>query len=204
MPFSKTLPLDDEARGQLIAVAWESIRHGLARGAPLRPDRDAFPPALRAHRAAFVTLHHFHSLRGCVGHLDPCMPLVRDVAENAFAAAFRDPRFPGLEAWEFHGLTLEVAVLSIPEPMHFRDEADLLRQLRPGVDGLILSEGSARGTLLPAVWEALPDPRQFLCELKRKAGLPADCWSRTLRVARYQAEAFGGGPPPAPAVAAAR
>lgn len=196
MPFSKTPPLADEARVQLITVAWDSIRHGLAHGAPLRPDRAAFPTVLRAHRAAFVTLHHFHSLRGCVGHLDPCMPLVLDVAENAFAAAFRDPRFSGLEPWEFHGLTLEVSVLSIPEPMHFRDETDLLRQLRPGVDGLILSEGAARGTFLPAVWEALPEPRQFLTELKRKAGLPPDWWSRSLRAARYQTEAFGGGPPP--------
>jgi uncharacterized protein len=195
MPFSEHPTLDAEARGLLVAVAWESIQHGLNRGTPLRPDPSAFPEVLRAHRAAFVTLHHFHSLRGCIGHLEPCMPLVADVAENAFAAAFRDPRFQPLEPWEFAGLTLEVSVLSIPEPMRVRDEADLLGQLRPGLDGLTLSDGPARGTFLPAVWEALPQPRQFLMELKRKAGLPPDGWSRTLRVERYTTEAFGGAPP---------
>jgi hypothetical protein len=76
--------------------------------------------------------------------------------------------------------------------MTFRDEPDLLRQLRPAVDGLILEDGSARGTFLPAVWESLPEPRQFLNELKRKAGLPANHWSETLKVSRYQTESFGG------------
>ncbi len=196
MPFSEHPTLDAQARGRLVAVAWESIQAGLSQGRPLRPDPAAFPEVLRAHRAAFVTLHHFHSLRGCIGHLEPCMPLVADVAENAFAAAFRDPRFPALAPWELAGLTLEVSVLSIPEPLRVRDEADLLGQLRPGVDGLTLIDGPARGTFLPTVWDALPEPRQFLAELKHKAGLPPDWWSRTLRFERYGTEAFGGPPPP--------
>jgi len=191
MPFSEPAMLDPEARRRLLEVAWESLRHGLARGTPLTPDPAEFPEPLRAHRAAFVTLNHFQSLRGCIGHLEPCAPLVQDVAENAFAAAFRDPRFPRLEPWELDGLTLDISVLSIPEPMRFRDEQDLLRQLRPGVDGLILADGAARGTFLPSVWESLPTPREFLNHLKGKAGLPGGYWSPTLRVSRYHTESFG-------------
>ena len=192
MPFSEPAMLDEEARRRLLAVAWESIHHGLTRGAPLAPDPAEFPDALRAHRAAFVTLHHFHTLRGCIGHLEPCAPLVVDVADNAFAAAFSDPRFSRLEPWELDDLTLDISVLSLPEPMSFRDEQDLLRQLRPGVDGLILSDGRARGTFLPSVWGSLPEPRDFLTQLKGKAGLPGGYWSSTLRVSRYHTESFGG------------
>ncbi|MGE5155183.1 MAG: AMMECR1 domain-containing protein, partial [Bdellovibrio bacteriovorus] len=77
-----------------------------------------------------------------------------------------------------------------PQPMEFRDEADLLEQLRPGVDGLILEDGGRRGTFLPAVWDSLTEPRLFLAELKRKAGLPATYWSPTLKVSRYNTETF--------------
>ena len=74
--------------------------------------------------------------------------------------------------------------------MTFSSEADLLKQLRPGVDGLILEEDGYRGTFLPSVWESLPRPEQFLQHLKLKAGLPSDYWSGTLRVQRYTTESF--------------
>jgi AmmeMemoRadiSam system protein A len=183
--------LDESSRQMLLEVAWESIRHGLVNGVPIRPDPVEYPEPLRAHRAAFVTLHRGGDLRGCIGHLEPCQPLVLDVAENAFAAAFRDPRFPRLEPRELNELTLHISVLSIPEPMSFRDEQDLLRQLRPGIDGLILADRGARGTFLPAVWESLPEPRDFLIHLKYKAGLPGNHWSKTLQISRYHTEAFG-------------
>jgi hypothetical protein len=75
--------------------------------------------------------------------------------------------------------------------MTFATEADLLAQIRPGIDGLILTEGQARGTFLPSVWESLAEPRDFLNHLKRKAGLPADHWSDRVRVERYTTESFG-------------
>jgi len=192
MPSSEAQALDPVARRLLLEVAWESIRHGLAVGAPLQPNPAAYPDVLRAPRAAFVTLHHHGALRGCIGHLEASQPLVLDVADNAFAAAFRDPRFGRLEPWELQDLELDCSVLTPAEPMVFQDEPDLLGQLRPGIDGLILEDGWARGTFLPAVWESLPEPRQFLNELKRKAGLPANHWSKTLQVSRYQTESFGG------------
>ena len=191
MPSTETAILDEASRRILLDVAWGSIRHGLATGAQTRPDQLEYPEPLRAHRAAFVTLHRCGELRGCIGHLEPIQPLVLDVAENAFAAAFHDPRFKRLEPQELNGLTLHISVLSIPEPMNFRDEQDLLGQLRPGIDGLILTDGGARGTFLPAVWESLPQPRDFLNHLKLKAGLPGRHWSTTVQVWRYHAEAFG-------------
>lgn len=182
--------LGAEDRAILREVAFGSIRHGVQLGCPVAIEPRDYPAALLAPGASFVTLHRHGDLRGCIGSLTAYRPLVADVAENAFAAAFRDPRFAPLRADELADLDLHISVLSAPQALTFRDEADLLRQLRPGVDGLILTADGHRGTFLPSVWESLPRPEQFLSQLKRKAGLPADYWSPALRVQRYTTEAF--------------
>ncbi len=182
--------LNPQHRRILLRVARESIAHGLRSGRPLLVDPQEYDPELRAMRATFVTLNERGRLRGCIGHLEAIQPLVADVAENAFNAAFRDPRFPPVSAGEFDALEIHISVLSPPEPMEFSSQEDLLRQIRPGIDGLILEEGVYRGTFLPSVWEELPDPRQFLAHLKLKAGLPQDYWSDTLKVYRYTTESF--------------
>lgn len=177
----------------MLDVARRSIAHGLEQGTPLRVDPLQFPEKLQARRACFVTLNRQGQLRGCIGHLEPVQTLIEDVTENAFAAAFRDPRFPPLQASETADLTIDISVLSEPEPIDFTDQQDLLHQIRPGVDGLIL-EGPLghRGTFLPSVWEQLPDRAQFLAHLKLKAGLPADYWDDRIRVWRYTTESFEG------------
>lgn len=192
MPSPDVPRLDEQERRLLIDVAWASIRHGLASGAPSAVVPRDYPPRLREPGAAFVTLHAQGALRGCIGHLEAISPLVVDVADNAFAAAFRDPRFEPLQERELADLELDVSVLTPPEPLKFKDEDDLLRQIQPGADGLILTDRGARGTFLPAVWDSMPEPRRFLAELKRKAGLPRDHWSDTLEVSRYRTETFRG------------
>lgn len=175
----------------LLDLAKASIRHGLQTGQPLPVDVAALPPELQAVRATFVTLYKHGELRGCIGMLKAVRPLAEDIAENAFAAAFRDYRFSPLTEDELARLDIHLSLLTPPEAMVFVSEEDLLAQLRPGEDGLIIEEGARRGTFLPAVWESLPNPRQFLRHLKQKAGLPADYWSDTLRVSRYRAEVIG-------------
>jgi len=187
MPSPEYTP---EQRRVLLSLARASIRHGLETGRPLAVDTKAFDPALQKRRAAFVTLNERGQLRGCIGSLEAYRPLVADVAENAFNAAFRDPRFPPVTPREFPDLRIHISVLSEPEPLAFRDEAELLASLRPGIDGLILEDRGLRGTFLPSVWEQLPDKREFLAHLKLKAGLPPDHWSPTLRVWRYTTESF--------------
>jgi hypothetical protein len=60
--------------------------------------------------------------------------------------------------------------------------------LRQGIDGVILERDRHRGTFLPQMWERLPDPGQFMSELKRKAGLAEDFWSKDLRLYRYEVQ----------------
>ena len=174
----------------LLQVALASIQSGLDTGTPLQVHPDAYPPALSAMRASFVTLKHNGDLRGCIGSLTPVTSLVEDVAHNAFAAAFRDPRFLALTAAELQDLEIAISVLGPTESMAFASEQELLGMLHPGIDGLVLQDGRNRGTFLPAVWESLPQPADFLDHLKQKAGLPANYWSDTLEIQRYTTVSF--------------
>ncbi len=178
-------------RAALLEVARASIQHGLRHGQVLEVEPADYPVTLRPPRATFVTLETGGQLRGCIGALVARQPLVRDVAAHAFAAAFEDPRFPELREDEFPKLDIHISVLSPPEPLSFSSEDELLAQLRPGVDGLIIQFRHYRATFLPAVWEQLPDPYVFLAQLKQKAGLPLDFWSPELSAERYTAEYFG-------------
>ena len=148
-------------------------------------------PAVHETRGCFVTLHKQGVLRGCIGTIEPLQPLVEGVAENAINAAFRDPRFPPLEAEEISQVKFEISVLTVPRKLVFEDAEDLKRQLKPGVHGVILSREGRRATFLPQVWDQLPDLESFLGHLCQKGGLENRCWQdprTTVQV--YEAEHF--------------
>jgi AmmeMemoRadiSam system protein A len=126
-----------------------------------------------------------------MGSLEATEPLIVNVARNAYAAAFRDPRFGPLTRNEFPQLEIHLSLLSPPEELAFASEAELIALMRPGIDGLTLFEGGKRGTLLPSVWKSVGNAREFLMHLKRKTGLAANYWSDTIRVERYTAESIG-------------
>jgi AmmeMemoRadiSam system protein A len=148
-------------------------------------------PAVDEQRGCFVTLHKAGELRGCIGTLEPTEPLRIAVANNACNAAFHDPRFPPVKAPELDDLDFEISVLSVPQVLAFKDRQDLLRQLKPGVHGVILIRDGRRATFLPQVWEQLPDTVAFLQHLCLKGGMAKDCWQdpRT-EVKVYQADYF--------------
>ncbi|HDQ34863.1 MAG TPA: AmmeMemoRadiSam system protein A [Chloroflexi bacterium] len=181
-----------EERAYLLRCAREAIARRLQRAPqPMLPD-EGLTPRLRAPGASFVTLTLAGELRGCIGSLTPRRPLALDVRENAVAAAFEDPRFLPLTPAEFEQLHIEISVLTPHEPLDYTDANDLLQKLRPGVDGVVLEQGWHRATFLPQVWEQLPDPRDFLGHLCRKAQLPPHAWQRgDVDISTYQVEKFG-------------
>ncbi|MGE5665363.1 MAG: AmmeMemoRadiSam system protein A, partial [Betaproteobacteria bacterium] len=113
-----------------------------------------------------------------------------EIAEQAVAAALRDPRFAPVDADELPELRIAVSVLGPAQALETPDEAALLAALRPGVDGLTVVAGERRATFLPQVWQSLPEPRDFLAELKAKAGLPRDAAHTALRYERYTAQTY--------------
>lgn len=186
--MSSNKTISEENRLTVLALTRQSIQHGLERGSPLPVDCTDYPPELTVVRATFVTLEKQGALRGCIGGLAAVRPLVEDIAQNAYSAAFKDPRFPPVESAEIDALAIHLSILSRAQAMQFTSQEDLVAQLRPGIDGLILEAGARRATFLPSVWQSLPEPESFLRHLKQKAGLAVDHWSETLKMYRYTTE----------------
>jgi hypothetical protein len=171
----------DELGSALLTLARAAIAQRFGHSHPVVPDL----PVLHQPGATFVTLTQHDKLRGCIGSLEAWRPLQKDVQVNARSAAFRDPRFKPLLIEEWPETRVEVSLLTPAEPMHFRDQADALDQLRPNIDGVIFSAGHHRATFLPQVWAQLPTPAEFMTHLKQKAGLPADYWGPDVQLERY-------------------
>lgn len=195
---------------QLVSLARASIAQALGARVELKADRLAASAAVAVNAAGttagaacssdaawldqpgavFVTLTLDGALRGCTGSLMAHRALRDDVLANAQAAALRDPRFAPLTVAEWPLVRVEVSLLTAPQLMTVRDEADALAQLRPHEDGVILEAGAHRATFLPQVWEQIAEPRAFLAALKQKAGLPPAYWGPDVRLSRYGVAKF--------------
>ena len=180
-----SINLNAQDKQVLMDIAQQSIQHGLLHATPLKVDASRYNHTLQTQCATFVTLELDHQLRGCIGTLNAYQPLIKDVAEHAFAAAFKDPRFLALNTSEAAKIDIHISVLTPATAMQCHSEDDLLQQLQVGVDGLILKEGSHQATFLPSVWETLPKARDFVQHLKIKAGLNKNYWSQDIQWQRY-------------------
>lgn len=182
------MPLHPEAQRELVAAAYASIAQGLVLGRPGMTAVDCYAAELRVPAATFVTLTAQGKLRGCCGALEVSRPLALDVWQNAYTSAFRDPRFPPLERPEYATLEVEISVLGPLEPIAAGNDEEILAALMRGRDGLLLSCDDRRATFLPQVWDDLPEPAEFLAQLKRKAGWEPSFWSSRLSASRYRVE----------------
>ncbi len=183
--------LTPEEKSTLLRLAREALEYGV-KGTGLPPlDSSALTPRLLEDGASFVTLTEGGQLRGCIGALEPYRPLAQDVREHAVAAAIEDPRFPPVSAREVDRIHIEVSRLTRPVPLPYDNAEDLLRKLRPHVDGVILRDAYRRATFLPQVWEKIPEPAEFLDNLCYKMGANPDLWRKKhLEVIIYQVEEF--------------
>ena len=188
MAVTLSTRLEPRSRAVLLGTAASAIEARLARTPASPPPTAGLPGELLAERATFVTLTIEDELRGCCGTLEPRRALALDVWHNAQVSAFSDPRFPPLEAREWIHVDLEISVLSPLERMDVHSEADLLRQIAPGEDGLLIAWRGSRATFLPKVWDQVGDPRDFLRRLKLKAGWTAGFWAPDVDVWRYRTE----------------
>ena len=183
----------EEATRQLLAehganltlLAALSIDHGLTNNKAFTITPEDHPEILREKGACFVTLKKNGELRGCIGTPKAYRSLVDDIAENAYQAAFADPRFPKLTSEERYVIEISLSILSPQKKMTFKDEDELMAQLRPGTDGLIIEDGNMRALFLPSVWSQLPNHNAFLKRLKTKAGMPPNYWSNNMRAWRF-------------------
>lgn len=185
--------LKESDRSRLLELAHRSIARGVGRDRPEPLPQEAWSPALLEPRATFTTLTRRGELRGCCGTIEPHRPLVHDVWHNAWVSAYSDLRFWPVSAVEISSLGISISVLTPLEPIVARSDAELIACLEPGVDGLVLRCGAARATFLPAVWQSLQEPREFVRQLKGKAGWPAFFWPPEMTAFRYRTETFSCG-----------
>lgn len=190
MVLMLSIKLSKDDQQSCLQVARQSIKHGLKEGRALQVNTSHYSDYLQKNFASFVTLYIKGSLRGCIGGLQATQPLINDISEHAYAAAFQDPRFPALVSDEYDQLEIKVSVLGKPEKISFISEEDLLQQIRPNIDGLILEHSYNRSTFLPSVWEQLPDKKEFLNHLKEKAGFTFDWWDNAVKISRYETFSF--------------
>lgn len=152
---------------------------------------DCDDQAFQAWAATFVTLKIDGQLRGCIGNLEPVNSIWKSIGQNALSAAFHDSRFRPLTSSELDKVHIDISILTEPEPLNYRDAEDLAGQLRPGIDGVILSCGRSGATFLPQVWDQLPTVELFLGHLCRKAGLSENCWLHDHpEIQTYQVKSF--------------
>lgn len=182
--------------GKLLDVAIRTIVHGLQNGAPPDKAPEPWAPELAAHRATFLTLERNGNLRGCIGSLFAQRPMIRDVVENAYKAAFKDPRFKPLTSDDTKGLSITLSILSPAVRMPVQGAADLTAALRPKIDGLIIKHGDKRGIFLPAVWEKIPKPEDFVAALKDKATIDRAVDPPDLEAYRFVTSAITRSPGP--------
>lgn len=189
-----TNPFDLLTAGEkkiLLGFARQALEDGVQGKVLIPLDLNQYSTKLRNPGATFVTLTIRGELRGCIGSLEARRPLVEDVRYHAVAAALEDFRFPPVEAREVSSISIEISRLTDPQIVNFRDPDELIKILRPGLDGVILMEGIHRATFLPQVWEKVPDTEIFLSMLSRKMGKPSDYWrSNAVNVFTYQVEEF--------------
>lgn len=178
------MPLTAEDRKFLLDLARKSIEYYLENWKVMaRPEKA--PEIFKKKRGCFVTLEKHGELRGCIGNIGPDLPIDEAVIKNAVSAAFQDPRFPPLEKEELNEVEMEISLLSLPKRLEYKDANDLLAKLTHR-DGVIIEKNGYGATFLPQVWEQLPDKKDFLKQLCRKAGLPRDAWQEGMTVHTYK------------------
>lgn len=171
---------------QLMNVAKSALQTAVIKHKHYKPARSEYGDMLFNRGAAFVTLEKNGELRGCIGSLMSSQAIAYDIAQNAYAAALEDSRFSPVTPEELPELNISISLLTGFEQIEYQDEADLLKQMIKGSDGIVIRDGNRQGVFLPAVWKQLPEPQEFLNSLKLKAGMSPAYWSNKIKVYRFR------------------
>lgn len=183
--------LTEQEKKYLLQIARQALQQAVDQSRPAARVLQSSSARLQKPGASFVTLTLNGSLRGCIGALEAYQPLIDDVREHAMAAATQDYRFPPVTPQELAGIRIEVSRLTQPVPLEYSDAEDLLKKIRPQIDGVVIRDGIRRATFLPQVWEKIPDPAEFLEHLCLKMGVAPDLWRhKHLEILVYQVEEF--------------
>ena len=172
-------------KADLLKIVTQSLERAVI-GKNFTPERKDYPDVIFNKGASFVTLTQNGNLRGCIGSLLPNRAIALDIADNARQAALADSRFQPLTPNELKNINFTISLLTGYERIYYTDEDNLLSQINPNIDGLVIRDGNRQGLFLPSVWKQVPDKKEFISSLKIKAGLSPSYWSKDMKIYRFR------------------
>ncbi|WOH38036.1 AmmeMemoRadiSam system protein A [Thalassotalea fonticola] len=184
MPALSCIELSKSTQNIAINLVWQVLTHAVKENCFVKPTAPK-DMSLLSPFACFITLYINDELRGCIGTMQSDRPLWENICKYSYSSAFEDHRFEHLTADELADLSFQISILSPLESMVNQGEMQLLEGLEPEVDGLVIKYQRHNALFLPSVWEALPNPRDFVGKLKVKAGLPEDYWHTDIKLNRF-------------------
>ncbi len=190
IPNEKEIPLSDldllkKECKNIFSVAAKTLEYSTSRLKPPNVDIGSFSPQLQRNRATFITINKSGKLRGCIGTIHPTEPFIVNVVNNTYKAALKDPRFPPIRRDELSNIEITISLLSTLQKMSIKDEEDLLRQIKPNIDGLLIKDNTKQSVFLPQVWNEIPNKLDFISCLKQKAGLDSNHWSSNFQAWKF-------------------
>lgn len=181
--------MEQAQKQKLLQLARSVLEHRLKGVTPKH--KAYYEKAFEEKRGVFVTLHLDGDLKGCIGHIEAKESIYDNVTYLSQAAAFEDPRFSPLTENELERVEIEISILSVPEKLAANNNIELIKMLRPNIDGVILLTDNRQATFLPQVWEQFPKRENFMTHLCMKAGLDSEYWKfNPIEIRVYQVDCF--------------
>ncbi|UCE42439.1 MAG: AmmeMemoRadiSam system protein B [Candidatus Aminicenantes bacterium] len=182
-PVSKEFRLSEQEKKELLQLAYSTVNLYVKENKV-----QEYKPQgrnLLQNCGAFVTLKKHGQLRGCIGFIEPVLPLHQAVMQASVYAACRDSRFLPVTRDELDDLKVEISVLTplkkIVDP----------KRITVGRHGLVIAKDGKRGLLLPQVaLEQKWNRESFLENTCLKAGLPKDAWRTGAEIFVFEAIIF--------------
>lgn len=182
-PVSEDFRLSGQEKKELLDLAYATVNM-YVREKKL-PEFTPRTDNLRRKCGAFVTLKKHGELRGCIGFIEPVLPLHQAVMQASVYAACKDSRFLPVTRDELEDIDVEISVLTplkkIRQP----------NRIMVGKHGLVIAMDGKRGLLLPQVAVEHNWTREtFLEQACLKAGLPKNAWRSGADIFVFEAIVF--------------
>lgn len=148
-----------------VRLARESAEYFVKNGREMKLPSWVPEELLRVRAGAFVSVHKFGALRGCIGTIAATKEnLALEIIHNAVSAVSEDPRFEPVSEDELKYLDINVDVLGEAEKISSPDQLDVKKY------GVIVQSGYKRGLLLPDL-DGVDTVEQQISIAKRKGGI---------------------------------
>jgi AmmeMemoRadiSam system protein B/AmmeMemoRadiSam system protein A len=175
--------LSEQEKEELLRLAYSTVNLYIKENK--LPEYKPQSANLLRNCGAFVTLKKHGMLRGCIGFIEPVLPLHQAVMQASIYAACKDSRFTPVTQDELEDIRVQISVLTPLEKISDPNSVMV------GKHGLVIAKDGKRGLLLPQVAVEQNWTREtFLERTCLKAGLPRTAWRNGAEIFVFEAIVF--------------